>query len=210
MSGPRRTIVAATANPHKLQELREILGDEVDLLPRPADLPDVVEDAPTIEGNAILKADAIWGATGIPALADDTGLEVAALDGAPGVRSARYAGDGATDADNVARLLAELERRTLDAGVDDRRARFVTSVVLTHRSGRLLVEGVCEGTIAPAPRGDSGFGYDPVFVPDEGDGRTFAEMSPAEKHDLSHRGRAVRAFVAALGAADDVGLGGGS
>ena len=203
MSRLRWTIVAATANPHKLAEIREILGDDVELLPRPAGLPEVVEDAPTIEGNAILKADAIWAATGVPALADDTGLEVVALGGAPGVRSARYAGDDATDADNVARLLADLEQRARDAGVDDRRARFVTSVVLTHGSGRLAVEGVCEGTIASAPRGENGFGYDPVFVPDEGDGRTFAEMTSEQKHALSHRGRAVRAFVAALGASGD-------
>ena len=210
MNRPRLTIVAATANPHKLDEIREILGGEVELLPRPDDLPEVVEDAPTIEGNAILKADAIWSATGIPALADDTGLEVVALDGAPGVRSARYAGDDATDADNVSLLLAELGRRARETGVDDRRARFVTSVVLTHGSGRLAVDGVCEGTIAAAPRGEGGFGYDPVFVPDEGDGRTFAEMTSTEKHALSHRGRAVRAFVVALAGADGVDAGGGS
>jgi XTP/dITP diphosphohydrolase len=197
MSGTRLQLVAATANPHKLAEMRDLLGPDTELLPRPADLAEVVEDAPSIVGNAILKADAVHAATGLPALADDTGLEVAALDGAPGVRSARYAGEDADDQRNVELLLRELERVAAERGVDDRRARFVTWVVLSDGHERVTVEGVCEGTIAHEPRGANGFGYDPVFVPDEGDGRTFAEMSSDEKHELSHRGRAVRAFAAA-------------
>ena len=188
----RRRIVAATANAHKLAEMREILGDAVELLPRPDEIPDVVEDAPTLEGNARLKADAIAAATGLTALADDTGLEVSALGGAPGVRSARYAGDDATDADNVALLLRELD------GAGDRSARFVTVVVLADGEDHQVHEGECRGRIAPAPRGANGFGYDPVFVPDEGDGRTFAEMTAEEKHAISHRGRAVRAVARAL------------
>ncbi len=191
MSG-RLTVVSATANPHKLEEMRQILGDSVELLPRPDDVPDVVEDAPTLEGNARLKADAIAAATGLPALADDTGLEVAALDGAPGVRSARYAGEDADDADNVALLLREMGDR------QDRSARFVTVVVLAAPDGHEVYEGECRGTIAAAPRGAAGFGYDPVFVPDEGDGRTFAEMTADEKHAISHRGRAVRAAAEAM------------
>ena len=193
----RRTVVAATANPAKLAEIGDILGAAIDLLPRPADIPDVVEDAPTLEGNALLKARAIHAATGSPALADDTGLEVDALDGAPGVRSARFAGEQATDADNVALLLERLD------GVDGRTARFRTVAALVDHDGERTWSGTCEGAIATAPRGAGGFGYDPVFVPAAGDGRTFAEMSPAEKHAISHRGEAFRAVAADLGGAID-------
>jgi XTP/dITP diphosphohydrolase len=129
----------------------------------------------------------------LPALADDTGLEVHALGGAPGVRSARYAGEAADSSANVALLLREME------GVEDRSARFVTCVVVADVDGHLVFEGECRGRIASAPRGDAGFGYDPVFVPEEGDGRTFAEMTGAEKHAISHRGRAVRAAAEGLG-----------
>ena len=132
-------------------------------------------------------------ATGEPSVADDTGLEVAALDGAPGVRSSRYAGPSATYADNCEKLLREL------AAGDDRRGRFRTVALVRFPDGRELVaEGVVEGTIAREARGTAGFGYDPLFVPDEGDGRTFAEMAAAEKHALSHRGRAFRALAARL------------
>ena len=186
MSSGRRTLIAATANPHKLDEIREILGDAVDLLPRPADIDEVVEDEDTLLGNATKKAMAIWSATGTAAIADDTGLEVEALSGAPGVRSARFAGESATDDDNVARLMGDLGEAT------DRRARFVTCAVFVDDEGVIVWNGVCEGTIADVARGEGGFGYDPVFVPDEGDGRTFAEMTPDEKHAISHRGRAFR------------------
>jgi XTP/dITP diphosphohydrolase len=184
--------VLASANPDKAREIAAIL-DGIDLLPRPTDVPDVVEDGDTLEANARLKAVALVHATGEAAVADDTGLEVAALDGAPGVYSARFAGEGASYADNVAKLLASLD------GVADRRARFRTIALARFPDGRELVAtGEVTGTIAAAARGDQGFGYDPVFVPDEGDGRTFAEMTPDEKHALSHRGRAFRALAAAL------------
>lgn len=188
-------LVTASANPDKVAEIAAVLGGAVELLPRPADLGDVVEDGETLEANARRKAVAVCEAAGAAAVADDTGLEVDALGGAPGVRSARYAGDDATYADNVAHLLAELERvgaRTPER----RRARFRT-VALVHRpdGSEVVAEGTVEGVIAPAPRGGAGFGYDPVFVPDEGGGRTFAEMSATDKHAISHRGRAFRALA---------------
>ena len=187
-------LVAATANPHKLTEIEAILGSAVELLPRPADLGEVIEDGDTLEANARLKAAAVCAHTGKAAVADDAGLEVAALAGAPGVRSARFAGEHANDADNRARLLDELE------GAADRSARFRTvAVVVFPDGGELLAEGMTTGTIAVAPLGDGGFGYDPVFIPDGGDGRTFAEMSPDEKNAVSHRGRAFRALAAQLG-----------
>lgn len=191
----RRRLVCASANPDKVAEIATILGDVVELVPRPAGVPDVVEDADTLEGNARLKAAAIVAATGEPAVADDTGLEVDALGGLPGVRTGRFAGDDATYADNRARLLRELD------GVRDRRARFRTVAMVVWPDGsELCAEGVCEGTIAEQERGARGFGYDPLFVPAEGDGRTFAEMTEDEKHALSHRGRAFRALLAALAA----------
>jgi XTP/dITP diphosphohydrolase len=179
-------IVLASANPDKVAEIVAIL-DGHDLVPRPPDVPEVEENGETLEDNARLKAVVLCEATGEPAVADDTGLEVVALGGAPGVYSARYAGERATYADNVAKLVASL------AGVTGRRARFRTVALLRFPDGREVVaSGVVEGTIAEVPRGDNGFGYDPVFVPDEGDGRTFAEMTAGEKHAVSHRGRAFR------------------
>lgn len=192
--GETPRLVAATANPHKLAEIAAILGSSVELLPRPSGLGEIAEDGDTLEANARLKATAVCSHTGQPAVADDTGLEVAALGGAPGVRSARYAGEHADDTDNRIRLLAELE------GVADRSARFRTVAVVVFPDGReLLAEGTVSGTIASAPQGDHGFGYDPVFVPDGGDGRTFAEMSADEKNAVSHRGRAFRSLAAQLG-----------
>jgi XTP/dITP diphosphohydrolase len=188
-------LVCASANPHKAEEMAAILGPAVELVPRPTDVPDVVEDSDTLEGNARLKARAVCAATGEPSVADDTGLEVDALGGAPGVRSARYAGEHATDDDNVRRLLDELAASPATV----RTARFRTVVVVARPDGsEVLAEGVVEGTIAPTPRGRAGFGYDPVFVPDEGDGRTFAEMAAQEKHAVSHRGRALRSLAARL------------
>jgi XTP/dITP diphosphohydrolase len=189
----RPHLVCASANPDKVAEIEFILGDVVALLPRPADLPDVVEDADTLEGNARLKAVAICEATGMAAVADDTGLEVTALGGAPGVYSARWAGEGCSYADNRERLLREL------AGADDRSAAFRTCVIVRRPDGsEVVVEGSCAGTITETDRGARGFGYDAVFVPDDGDGRTFAEMTEAEKHALSHRGRAFRNLLTAL------------
>jgi XTP/dITP diphosphohydrolase len=188
-------LVLATANPHKVVEIGAILGDAVDLLPRPDHVPDVVEDADTLEGNARLKAVALCEATGLAAVADDTGLEVDALGGEPGVRSARYAGDDQDAAANVAKLLRELA----DVPEAQRTARFRTVALVRRPDGsEVVATGTVEGHIAPAPVGDAGFGYDPVFVPDGGDGRTFAQMSAAEKDACSHRGRAFRALAAKL------------
>ncbi len=192
-------LVLASANPHKAAEIAAVLSaaTEVELLPRPDHVPDVVEDGETLLDNARLKARALVDATGQAAVADDTGLEVDALGGAPGVYSARYAGDDATYADNVAKLLRELA--ALGDGGGERRARFKTVALAAFPDGsEVWAEGVMEGTIATAPRGENGFGYDPVFVPTGGDGRTFAEMAPAEKDAVSHRGRAFRALAALL------------
>jgi XTP/dITP diphosphohydrolase len=192
-------LVAATANPHKLDEIDVILGSlGFELSPRPSGLEAIVEDADTLEGNARLKAVAVCEASGDAAVADDTGLEVDALGGEPGVHSARYAGEESDDAANVDKLLAELDRVGATAA-PQRRARFRT-VALVRRpdGGETVGEGVVEGFIAPRPRGDAGFGYDPVFVPDGGGGRTFAEMSADEKHRLSHRGIAFRRLAQAL------------
>jgi XTP/dITP diphosphohydrolase len=190
-----QVLVLASANPDKVAEIAAILGDGVDLRPRPPALADVVEDADTLEGNARLKAVAVCEAAGAGAIADDTGLEVDALGGAPGVRSARFAGEDASYADNVAKMLADL------AGVPEgeRGARFRTVALVRFPDGsEVLAEGVVEGAISTEARGDSGFGYDPVFIPADGDGRTFAEMSADEKHAVSHRGRAFRALAEAL------------
>ncbi|CAM8623159.1 Ham1-like protein [Acidimicrobiia bacterium] len=192
-------IYCASANPHKVSEMAEILGPlGIELYPRPDHVPDVIEDADTLVGNARLKAVAIAQATGYPALADDTGLEVDALGGLPGVRSARYAGEGAVDADNVAKLLSELN--VFDANSpEQRRARFRTVIVVHWPTGEeLIAEGVVEGHIAMVPTGENGFGYDPVFVPDEAGGRTFAELTSVEKNAISHRGRALRSMAAML------------
>jgi XTP/dITP diphosphohydrolase len=184
--------VLASANPDKAREIAAILGG-FDLVPRPSTVPDVVEDGDTLEDNARLKAVALVEATGEAAVADDTGLEVDALGGAPGVYSARYAGEDATYADNVAKLLVSLQ------GVADRRARFRTVALARFPDGHEIVaEGEVTGTIAAEARGEHGFGYDPVFVPDDAGGRTFAEMTADEKHALSHRGRAFRALADAL------------
>ncbi len=192
-------IVVASANPKKAAELAALLdGLGVVVVPRPPEVPEVVEDAETFEGNARLKAVALAEATGEVALADDSGLVVDALDGAPGVRSARYAGESATDRDNVDRLLAELDARGAVDG-DARTARFRCVLVLRWPDGsELVADGAVEGRLAHEPAGDGGFGYDPVFVPDDGDGRTFAQMSAEDKQAISHRGRALRALVARL------------
>lgn len=192
----REPVVLASANPKKVAEIREILAGRLEVLARPTDVPDVVEDADTFVGNARLKAAALVEATGLAALADDSGLEVDALSGAPGVRSARYAGPDGDDAANVALLLESLAGRPDPPA---RTARFRCVLVLQRPDGsEVVAEGTVDGHIAGAPRGTGGFGYDPVFVPVEGDGRTFAEMTPTEKHARSHRGRALRTLLAAL------------
>lgn len=193
---PPARIVLATANAGKHAELVGLLAGQIEVLARPPEVTDVVEDADTLVGNARLKAAAIVAATGEAALADDTGLEVDALGGRPGVHSARYGGVEHDDDRNVAKLLLEMA----DVAESDRMARFRTVLVLLAPDGRELVtEGVAEGRIATRRSGVEGFGYDPVFIPNEGDGRTFARMSRAEKAAISHRGRALRALAASLG-----------
>lgn len=185
-------LVLASANPDKAEEIAALL-DGFEILPRPSWVGEVEETGETLEENALLKARAIVAATGEAAVADDTGLEVDALGGAPGVHSARYAGPGATYADNVAALVAALEGRP------DRSARFRTVAVACFPDGReVLAEGTVDGTIATRPRGDAGFGYDPLFVAKGCGGRTFAEMTADEKNVVSHRGRAFRALASLL------------
>ena len=189
-------VVSATANPHKLDEMRAIFGDQIELVGRPADLAEVVEDADTFVGNARLKAISVCEATGQVALADDSGLEVDALDGEPGVQSAYYGGGDHDDAANRARLLKEL---STTSDLAERSARFRTVVVLRWPSGEEIVaEGTCVGTIGLDERGDNGFGYDPLFIPDAGDGRTFGEYSAPEKNAMSHRRGACIALLKTL------------
>lgn len=183
-------LILASRNRHKIRELRETLaGLDITLHAAP-DFPrlrEVEEDQPTLEGNALKKARYVYEETGLPALADDTGLEVDALDGRPGVYSARYAGESASYQDNVDKLLAEL------AGVDmkDRKAQFRTVVALVSNEGTHTFEGICRGFILEEARGEKGFGYDPVFRP-EGYEQTFAELDSDVKNKISHRGRAVQ------------------
>lgn len=194
MTEPPR-LVCASANPHKVVEIAAVLDGVVVLERRPSWVGEVTEDAPDLEGNARLKAIAVCQAVEAAVVADDTGLEVDALDGAPGVWSARYAGDRASYSDNVQKLLVELD----GLPVADRTARFRTVALVRWPDGRELVtEGTVRGHISLAPAGEGGFGYDPVFVPADGDGRTFAELTSAEKHAISHRGRAFRALAIAL------------
>ena len=198
------TLVCASANPDKVHEIEQLLDGVVHLLPRPADIPDVVEDADTLVGNARLKAMAILQATGLPAVADDTGMFVDALPGELGVRTARYADDRPDHAEtpytaNRAKLLDALRAKNC-VSVVERAAHFVTVVIVCFPDGsELIVEGRCDGHIAMVERGSRGFGFDPLFVPNPGafddDERTFAEMSDDEKNELSHRGRAFRTLA---------------
>lgn len=182
-------VVMASANPDKVAEISLMMGDLVDIVGRPDEIGEIVEDADTLEGNARLKAVAISQATGLPAMSDDTGLEIDHLDGAPGVHTARFAGDNATYADNVAKTLSVL--RGVPAG--DRTARFRTVAMMHFPDGKELVaHGVVEGQISLEPAGDGGFGYDPIFLPSERVGQTFAQMPSETKHAISHRGRAFR------------------
>ncbi len=190
------TFVLATANPHKALEMRQVLEPlGIILLDRPDHVAEVEESEVTLEGNALLKARALAHATKTAAIADDTGLFVDALAGRPGVFSARYAGEGATYADNVAKLLDELSGTEASA----RTASFRTVIAVAFPDGEeFWVDGELTGRIHEVPRGLHGFGYDPVFVPDESDGRTLAELNPDEKNELSHRGRALRAIASRL------------
>ena len=188
-------LVCASANPDKVAEMAEVLAGEVVLLPRPEGMGEVVEDADDLMGNALLKARAVCEFAGAPALADDTGLEVDALGGAPGVLSARYAGPGASYTDNLTLVLEVLR----DVPPSKRTARFRTVAAVCFPDGTALAaEGVIEGVITVEPRGTGGFGYDPVFAPAEGNGRTFSELGPAAKHAISHRARALQALLELL------------
>ncbi|MBM4149601.1 MAG: XTP/dITP diphosphatase [Lentisphaerae bacterium] len=181
-------LLVATTNPHKIVEIREILRVPGIQLVTPADVggvPEVVEDGRTFESNAVKKAVIIARAARTWALADDSGLEVDALGGEPGVRSARYAGEPSDHAANIRKLLAAM------GGIADRRARFRCAIALASPDGRCrLVEGACEGNIADAPRGSGGFGYDPVFIPNGYD-KTFAELGAEDKNAISHRALAL-------------------
>ena len=184
-------LVCASANPNKYSEISQILSGVVNLIPRPAEIPEVIEDADTLEGNARLKAIAVRKATGCAAVADDTGLEVDALGGAPGIFSARYAGENASYEDNVSKLLEAMREVT----VEERSARFRTVALVAWQDGtETIAEGVVEGVIADRPSGAGGFGYDSVFIPTAGGGKTFAEMGDEEKNAISHRGAAFRSL----------------
>ena len=186
-------LVVASKNPDKIVEIEAVLVREglVEEIVKGLSWPDVEETEPTLEGNALLKARAVAVATGLPALADDTGLEVAALGGEPGVHTARFAGPGASYQDNVEKMLAVLE------GIEDRRATFRSVVAVVWPDGaEATAEGRLAGTIARQARGKFGFGYDPVF---EVEGRTLAEMEPEAKDTVSHRALALRALAELLG-----------
>ncbi len=190
--------VLASRNEHKLRELAEILpGVRLRRLPPGVQMPP--EDGDSFVANALIKARAAHAATGEAAVADDSGIEVAALGGRPGIHSARYAGEGASDEENLAKLLREVA-----AAGEDRRAAYVCVVALVDAGGEeRTFEGRCEGALILEPRGEGGFGYDPAFVPVDtgpGDARTMAELSAAEKHAISHRGRAARLLAEHLGA----------
>jgi XTP/dITP diphosphohydrolase len=180
-------LVLATRNEHKRREFARLLpGVEVDALPEDVALPP--EDGETFAANALGKARAAAAATGMVSIADDSGIEAAALGGAPGVRSARYAGEGATDRENLDKLLAEAPAGSALA--------YVCALAYVDPLGgeERLFEGRCSGTLAARPRGEKGFGYDPAFLPDEHDGVTMAELSDERKDEISHRGRAARAL----------------
>ena len=190
MSNPTK-ILLASGNQHKIQELRQVLQPLGIELKSTLDYPgseEVVEDKPDLEGNALKKARFWQKKAGLPALADDTGLEVDALNGEPGVYSARYAGENATYRDNVDKLLYEL------TNAENRNARFRTVIAFVTDKEEHIFEGVCEGVITKVAKGSKGFGYDPIFKP-AGYEKTFAELSSEEKNKISHRGRALQKFI---------------
>lgn len=186
-------LVIASKNHDKIAEIEAVLTTAglAGSVVRGLDWPEVEETGDSLEENALLKARTVARVTGLPALGDDTGLEVAALDGRPGVHTARYAGESATYVENYTKLLRDLR------DVEDRKARFRTVVALAFPDGsEVISSGQIDGEIAREPRGESGFGYDPVF---EVEGRTFSEMSDGEKNEMSHRARALRALLAQSG-----------
>ena len=184
-------LVIASQNPHKIEEMQQILrplGIEVLSTKDFPELEEVIEDRSTLQGNALKKARYVAQKTKLPALSDDTGLEVDALDGRPGVYSARYAGEHASYQDNVDKLLQELE------GISNREAQFRTVLALVNAKEENTFEGICSGQITKNEKGDKGFGYDPIFQP-EGFDQTFAELDSRIKNEISHRGKAVQKFV---------------
>ena len=186
----KNKIVFATNNKHKLSELREIMGSEYEILSL-SDIgcyDDIEETAYTIEGNALIKAHFISDKYGYDCFADDTGLEVEALNGAPGVYSARYAGDNHDSVANMNRLLSELN------GIENRKSRFLTVIALVFKGKTITFEGIINGNIIDTPMGDNGFGYDPIFVP-ENCNKTFAQMTSEEKNTMSHRARATKKLI---------------
>lgn len=187
-------LVLASRNKNKIEEMKELvsgLGIEVLSALDFPELEEVEEDLPTLEGNALKKAKYVHCQTGLAALSDDTGLEVDALGGAPGVYSARYAGENVTYQDNVLKLLREM------SGKGKRHAQFRTVVALVTKENEYTFEGICEGEITENQRGDKGFGYDPVFLPNGFD-KTFAELDSSSKNEISHRGRAIQKFISYL------------
>jgi len=191
---PLPKLVFATRNPGKVREIADLLSAHYDIigLDEVGCREDIPETAPTLEGNAIQKAEYVLDNFGVHCFADDTGLEVNALDGAPGVHTARYAGEAKDPEANMAKLLDALKNQS------DRGARFRTVMALTTPSGTLTFDGICTGQIATQRSGNKGFGYDPIFIPEGETSRTFAEMSAPEKNVISHRARAVRAMVSAM------------
>jgi XTP/dITP diphosphohydrolase len=192
-----QVLILSTRNQHKVAEMSELLPG-VDLRPLPDEVELPPETGNSFEANALIKARAAHEATGEATIADDSGIEATDLGGAPGIYSARYAGEGASDESNLAKLLREV-----DAAAGERRAAYVCAIALIDEGGHEYVfEARCEGTLLREGRGSGGFGYDPVFVPDEtspGDHRTFSELSPEEKHAISHRGKAARMLARHLG-----------
>ncbi|MDA9787096.1 RdgB/HAM1 family non-canonical purine NTP pyrophosphatase [Pontimonas sp.] len=188
-------LIVGTKNAHKVAELQRILALEIPgVIVHPSTEESPVEDGDTFSANALIKARSAYLASGRPAIADDSGLEVDALEGRPGIFSARYAESG-LDADNTAKVLREME------GVEQRSAAFVCAAALVHDGGEVVVERRWSGTLADQPAGDGGFGYDPIFVP-EGHSVSAAELSAEEKDSLSHRGLAFRALAPSIRALD--------
>ncbi len=181
-----RTLVFATNNPHKLREIREIMPDHITILSL-ADIHcegDIPETADTLEGNALIKAHYVYDRYGFDCFADDTGLEVEALNGGPGVHTARYAGESQDPEANMKKMIAEMQENT------NRHARFRTVIALIEKGVEHLFTGIVDGEIATEPRGEQGFGYDPIFIPEQ-TGLTFAQMGEEGKNQISHRARAV-------------------
>jgi len=189
-------LLIASNNKHKIDEIRKVLKEKITVQVEvfsPKDLGidiDVIEDADTLEGNALLKAEAFYKASEIPVIADDTGLLIEFLEGKPGVYSARYAGEPPVDRNNRKKVLAELE----GISKEKRNAKFVTVICYIDKTGHYFIIGECEGTITIEEKGDNGFGYDSIFSP-AGFDRTFAEMSSSEKNAISHRGKAIVKFA---------------